>query len=337
MPVLPKTVSQAVDQGSESTLAMGYVEFASAVGWFLGYGRSSNGWTTEKTTEIDEVVQSGLRQFYFPAENYQWTFLRPVVTLVAWSSQSGTVSSLPMGSDTQVTSNSGITFYPTMVGKNLVAGTASYLIIAYVDSVTIHISGSAVFSESTATVTADGDYDLPTNYGGIDGDLTFGATEGYRRIPVAGEGQVRALRMSGVTTGRPQYAAIQPKTSDGADGQRFRIMFWPTPDAVYNLTYRYNVLTDKLSTANPYPLGGMAHSETILQSCLAVAEQRVDDSPGNHAQKFAERMRASIEHDRKASTPEFLGYNRDRSDEDYEDGRHRHQEWVKATVGGLQY
>lgn len=76
---------------AESTLSLAYVDLKAAVGLFLGYGRgASKGdatWTTRQSSVLDEIVKSGLRQFYFPAPvdkggvSYEWSFLRPTTTL----------------------------------------------------------------------------------------------------------------------------------------------------------------------------------------------------------------------------------------------------------------
>ena len=61
----------------------------------------------------------------------------------------------------------------------------------------------------------------------------------------------------------------------------------------------------------------MPHAETILESCLAIAEQRMENQSGIHSQKFVERLTASVAHDKQYYTPERGGYNADRSDHGY--------------------
>jgi len=162
----------------------------------------------------------------------------------------------------------------------------------------------------------DVDYDLPDDFGGLIGDrLTIVSTTRRWPVMVRGEGQVRALlRATTNTTGKPQYVAVRPKAPTGTTGQRFELIVYPEPDAIYTLEYRRNILTIKLSTTYPYPLGGMAHAETLLESCLKVAELRGDDEAGVHTAAFAERLAASVSADRQAFAPPTLGYNGDASD-----------------------
>ena len=165
-------------------------------------------------------------------------------------------------------------------------------------------------------VTAADDYDylLDDDFGGIIGPMTFGVTEGYVPVRVIGEGRIRFLRMRGTVTGKPKFVAIRPRESNMATGQRFEALFWPTPNAIFNLTYKCNALQNKISVSYPYPLGGMAHGETVMESCLAIAEERMDDvGEGTHKAKFLERLAASVSIDRKANSPEYFGYNADRS------------------------
>ncbi|MFA7279118.1 MAG: hypothetical protein WC100_03390 [Sterolibacterium sp.] len=166
-----------------------------------------------------------------------------------------------------------------------------------------------------ATVAATADYDLPDSFGSICGDFTFASADcGLLPVKVTGEADIRKMRMSGggeVASGFPRFAAIRPKTSTGSSGQRYEVMFYPTPDAVYTLSYQSTILPNMLtSSPGPYPLGGMAHAETILQSCIAMAELRKENEKGIEWQTFMERLAASVGAD-KSQAPAVLGYNGD--------------------------
>ena len=174
------------------------------------------------------------------------------------------------------------------------------------------------------------DYDLPADFGGIDGDLTYPPSAASRAVVIVSESAIRTLRQNSPQTGNPTHAATRPKTTDGVAGQVFEILFWPTPQSDSPLSYRYYVAPTALSHTNPYPYGPAAHSETILESCLSIAEQRLNDEKGIHWEKFLERLSASIQFDRKTSGPDFLGYNADRSD----GGVFRYDRFDSVTVNG---
>lgn len=67
----------------EPSLAVAFKELKADVGFFLGWGRGEDYgdviWTTQQTQAIDRCVKGGLRNFYHCG--YNWSFLRPVVTL----------------------------------------------------------------------------------------------------------------------------------------------------------------------------------------------------------------------------------------------------------------
>lgn len=81
----------------ESTLAISLSKLQQEVGFYLGYGRGLDGggveWTDKKQRVIDSMIESGLRQFYYPKPAdmaggyYDWTFLRPTAQV---TTESGT-------------------------------------------------------------------------------------------------------------------------------------------------------------------------------------------------------------------------------------------------------
>lgn len=250
-----KTLGSPADTSTESTLSLSLTDLRKEVGWFWLGERTSSNWSSDETTQIDEIINSGLRQFYHPAptqiapKGHKWTFLEPTTTLT--------------------------------------------------------------------TSADDYDYNLSADFGGLLGSITYAGTDNrWFPVEMTGENRIRLLRQRDFTdvNSDPKLAAIRPKSSDGSNGQRFELLLWPTPDKAYTLSYKYHALANKLTTGNPYPLGGEAHAETILESCLAVAETRMDNVAGIHSAAFQSRLNASISYDRKLHTPERMGYNGDGSD-----------------------
>jgi hypothetical protein len=159
---------------------------------------------------------------------------------------------------------------------------------------------------------------LPDDFGGVEGRVTVstaGVGVAWWPLDTVGLGTIVERQAAyPTTTGRPCLCAVEPiKGTTASAGQRWRLRLWPRSDQAYTLQLEYYVSPDALTTNLPYVYGGTAHAETVLESCLAVAEQRVDDSAGVHTAKFAERLLASIGMDRKLK-PQKLGYNRDNSD-----------------------
>jgi hypothetical protein len=235
------------------SLDLSYNQLQKAIGRYLGYGRgvygSDNG--SDQWADIQDCIDSGLRQFYNPPRLpgqdfiYHWHFLTP--------------------------------------------------------------TGSVI------TVSGTGDYDLPSDLGGIQGDLTYPAGSMQRPVVIVSESAIRTLRQKD-TTSNPTHAAIIPKATDGTSSQVNELLLFPTPDSQVELKFKYFVKPSALTQSNPYPYGGSQHGETILESCLSIAEQRLNDDKGLHWEKFLERLSASIQYDMKTSGADFLGYNSDNSD-----------------------
>ena len=327
---------------AESTLSVDYDDLREEIAYFLGYGRSSANWSADQTSTISSVLKSGLRQFYNPprlpsdASAHQWNFMYPVTTLTTGS----TTGTMDGTATTTLTATTSVfearmanpdSDFPTTV--TFTTSGTSYTISGYTSGtvVTLSSTASAEASGDTFTISSQRDYDLPDNFGAIHGKITYSSTNNYSSIPIIGEGQIRDLRRGATITSFPTHCAIRPKTTDGTNGQRFEIMFYPAPDASYVLSYAYTPLTDVLDATYKYPYGGEIHGETILCSCLAVAEQRLEDQKGVKWQDFMDKLQTSIDLDRKNWTPETLGYNHNNSEGFITDYRNT----KVVTVGGV--
>jgi hypothetical protein len=312
---------------AESTLTLGFSDLKARVGYHLGYGRTSGSWTAAQTTEIEDVVQSGVRRFYYPG-GHEWTFLKPATTMVCWSdiaaSASVTVTGVYDSSTyTTVTANTA-SFYPSMVGRSIViTSTGTYEVYSYTSSTVITVLGNATCSNKTFSIATANLYQLPDDFGAMYGQITFGVDEAHVPIELVGESEIRTLHQA-ASTGRPVKAAVRPKASTGAAGQRFELYVWPEPDANYNLYFRYHAIPNALSASYPYPLGGAQHSETILAFCLWTAAERIDDDAERYRALAMERLEASVNRDKRL-WPRNYGYNSDG------DGVSR-ERWQEGTI-----
>jgi hypothetical protein len=125
-----------------------------------------------------------------------------------------------------------------------------------------------------------------------------------------------------------------------ASGTGYRMQIYPIPDAIYRLRYQMINEPDSI-TGSEIPLGGQLHTETILASCLSIAEQVIiPNSPHRYREHYLARLRASVELDRQAYTTENLGYNGDPSDHKFTDANFKRilrRPDVSVTVNGTQY
>jgi len=148
---------------------------------------------------------------------------------------------------------------------------------------------------------------LPDDFGGIVGSMHHAPNTGYRTLKEVGVGDIINFRSDSLNTSIPEYVAFVPEATDGSTGQRWKALFYPTPDATYELTYQYTRFGDDLLNADSYPPGGAIHRNTIIEACLSAAENRNNDSMGLHEQRYQMRLAQSIAADNRVR-PANIGY-----------------------------
>lgn len=218
---------------SADSLSIDYNGLVNAVARFLGYDAAHL--TTAQTAEVDGIVQSGVRQFYWPPavdgmpDSHEWSFMKIL----------GSVEIEP-----------GIT-----------------------------------------------EYNLPDGFGRIFGQLQWPAGMHRPSIPIVAFPDLRKVAYGMF----PHFAAVESRNALGSKGQLKRLHLSSSPDVRAVLVFRADADTGPLSAdARPYPLGGAIHAECVLESCLAVAEQRSNDETGNHTAAFMRLLAASIRRDRES-------------------------------------
>lgn len=151
---------------------------------------------------------------------------------------------------------------------------------------------------------------LPASFGFPSGEIFFTDSSSVQPLEIQNAGKVLVRRQADDTsTGRPQFCAIDEREPGMTHGQRKFLIYWPESDDDYTISLRYSVLPDALSAKNPYPWGGPAHAQTILQACLAKSEQ-FDGEIGIHTQLYQAALEASKDYDRRVKA-QTMGYNGD--------------------------
>lgn len=303
---------------AESSLSLGWPELKSEVGQFLGYGRTVANFSADQATLVEAIVQSGIRRVYFPQAmpdfdiepGYEWSFLRPSSTLyLGADGADGVVSSNVFTSTTHTDwTTYGITAGTDEVGITVVgAGTTEIDDYAISDvtagNITLVANDGTTLTFFVTRATAN--YDLPDAFSRLIGRLHYQADDRYPSIKIIQEDAILEMRSASDLTGPPQYGAVRSKSSTGSTGQRSEIILFPRPDAAYVLTYSYEAYSGQLTDALPYPLGGMHLSELYVESCLAVAEQRVNEEAGLHTSLFGSLLADAIARDRKRGAKNF--------------------------------
>lgn len=147
-------------------------------------------------------------------------------------------------------------------------------------------------------------YQLPEDFSGtISGAFCFAEDVENRQLSRASERGITALYARADRDGTPQYFALRTKQAEGRT--RYELVLYPKPDASYTLSYRYPVEPGTIHEHNEKPLGGAVHAETILEACLAAAEEKLEDGGQEMHQKlFLERLATSIRIDRMNTSGE---------------------------------
>ena len=327
-----------------ATLQNTFKDLREEVQRYLGYGRHTgfDGLGADARGDVLVCIERGLRQFYNPAplpnesSSHEWTFLRGegvIATVAPYTT--GTISSSGTTVNGEITSTSDSTqptFTAAMVGRIIHANDEIREIASYTSGDQIAVDRA--FTSNITTSSGVGatyeiianEYTLPSDFGGIKGSITFRDGDEYMPLKLINESAIRSLRSeASIRTDVPECAAIIPATitNDTTSAQTYKLTLWPFPDKVYDLYFAYTVLpdsiaddTDSSSHDANIPLAGMMHSETILASCLSIAEQMIDEfnNPGKMQARYQERLAASISYDRRNMLPDGFGYNADNSD-----------------------
>lgn len=142
-------------------------------------------------------------------------------------------------------------------------------------------------------------YDLPDDFSGmLDDELAFTSSKPWPLklcpLKLLLEKQQDGTSMpSGIS--QPLLCAVKPKTSfSPSTGQRWQAVLWPTPTSSLTAVGRYRALPNVMSDDAYYPMGGQPHAQTLIESCLAVAEEYMNDEDGIHRARFVDLMNASI-------------------------------------------
>lgn len=182
-------------------------------------------------------------------------------------------------------------------------------------------------------------YDLPEDFAMFEGEMFYapGAAVLYRPVRLVSEHQIQRQLQRTEAGSRPTIFAYRIKSPDAAAGTAYEVLFWPVPEQDYELAYRYSINPDTLKEEAALPFGGQPHMQTIIEACLAAAEESMG-TPGVHTVAFLECLRASVSHDRQVNCPPTLGTTYDPSDTPLDPyaSWHDHDEEI-VTYNGVRY
>lgn len=312
---------------AESTLSVSYDELRRRIGRLIGSGVLVSEFDEADDSDINDILIQGLRMAYCPpvlqGEKYphDWSFLTPIASLTTRAPYSIGTIGIAAG---VVTLSGGSWPSYAADGQIEIAGVSHAISARDSDTQLTLVDSSATAPVGTRYSLAFPSYDLPDGFCDLIGPFTFRpgtAGEVGGGVQLVSEHQLRQRRQASEWIGRPRLVAVRPKEHATVTvGQRFEAVFYPTPDAAYELEYRIRIAPDNLTMSGQYPPGGMQHSQMIVEACLAAAEQTVfNDATGPHGMLFLMALAASVGRDRKLNSPDRLGPD-DGGLEWYQDG-----------------
>jgi hypothetical protein len=150
-------------------------------------------------------------------------------------------------------------------------------------------------------------YEFPQDFGGMRTKFAFSRETGYPPLDERSEQEIIELRGYGEYNAYPEVYTVRAGKYDPQGGQRYEVLFWPTPNSDHVLYYSYYYMPPMMSNATDVPMGGAELSEAILAACLATAETEDDEAVGVQSQVFQSELAKAVALDKKRE-PRQLGY-----------------------------
>jgi hypothetical protein len=308
---------------AESTLTLKRDDLRKAIGNMMGKGVDITNWDdADFATRVDMCVDIGCRWVYEPdllpdeAQVHIWSFMQPKLFSFSLNAPygTGTVTIVAGGYVT----GSGTVFPGWAADAEMVVNGVSYPVSLYGGNTSLLLTDTTVTAAAgTSYMLQQVDYVLPELFGGLRGDLFLNQTSnslGYV-LQRASKEELLSYQKSGVAdySAQPCKFAIFAGDQTGAADQRSMLTVWPLPDAAYTLTGWYIINPYRLTSALPYPMGGLPLSECLREAVMGAAEVEFFGEARIHMQMFQRKLQAAVSFDRQMSNPGVLGQNLDRS------------------------
>lgn len=166
--------------------------------------------------------------------------------------------------------------------------------------------------EATLLLEASKDeYLLPQDFDALNRPFMFTMNTGhYGSITKTSMAKLMLEKSYNSVSSWPLMCAIYPESVSQTVDQNKKVIFYPAPSGVYQLNYSYVCEPPKPSAATDIFFGDAITDETLLQVCLAVAEQESDEKIGIQSQLADQQVQALILKDSN-DAPDTVGYVKD--------------------------
>lgn len=288
---------------------------------FMGYGRDTAFGTMPLAFQQDvtSIIKRGMRQFYFPpplageTSSHQWSFMRFDGTLILPAPVTTTATCTVVNGLAVFSANILDNTYKHTVIK--FTSTGGYYEVASTNGnnhVTLRDTTVNIATPTTATFYWNR-ADMP--HSGVDVNIFYNIDMGKGPLKNVNSQYMHNLaqHQTGNHIGWPAMFSVEPMSWDQA-AQTWHVRFYPFANQATAMRLRMRLAPDGLTNTGDVPLGGVAHYETIVASCLAVAEEFADTPSSKYRELFLQRLAASVMADRTGMYASNLGYNGDNSD-----------------------
>lgn len=264
---------------------------------------------------VKEYVNGGLRMFLNDAPPEGWRFQQPTASVVLWASITVDTDVTVTGSDyvtsTTITATGGTPFYPSMVGHTIsFTTTGDFVVDSYTSSTVISVIGDAsAVSSETFSMTADGNYTLPSTFGGeYLGPISYAAGENPgASLRWGSEGEIRRLRENvSSQTGYPTLAAVRKMDATNV-ARLWELVVYPTPGGDYTVEFPYELYFTALSADGDLHPAGIHYDETVMAACEAYAEMKGNDNLAGRVQYYEQKALPAAQRRNQRSAPRRLG------------------------------
>ncbi len=187
---------------------------------------------------------------------------------------------------------------------NYVIQSVSSLLVAVVAG---DASGEA--DGATITLTPDGNYTLPSTFGGeVLGVITYAAgVSPGSAIRWIDEGSIRRLRENvSNQTAYPSLAAIR-KMAETNVARRYELVVFPSPGGDYIVEFAYELYFTELTADGDFHPAGLHYDEAIRAACVAYAEMMGEDRLEDQAEYYHKKALPAAHRRDRQSGPRQLG------------------------------
>ncbi len=186
--------------------------------------------------------------------------------------------------------------------------TRDYVIEAVTSALVVNVTGNASGEADGATVTiiADGNYTLPSTFGGeYLGPIGYAAgTNPGATIGWSSEGIIRGLRENvSSQTGYPTLAAVRKMDL----ARRWELVVYPTPGGDYTIEFPYELYFTAMSATTDLHPAGAHYDEAVKAACEAYAEMQGEDALAGRVQYYEGKALPGAHRRNARTAPRKLG------------------------------